>query len=380
MTFMQERIRNRVTEFFKPLKAIKLRQFGDREKKQTTSKVTVLKNDRNLFSRLVVVMKDRQVDLKEILTFSLGPVSYPLASAEGSMAKTNKASLLAAIESEMESKHLVLPDSHPQSTALMVDGMALLQSIQVSRIPATFGALSSMILKQLASLASHHQASRVDFVTDQYPPISIKNCERERRASSGHEILKIYSASQATPKQWKKFLSHGQNKEALTRFLDESWALEMMSDSTIQLEVYLCSGLNVHRFTWSEAGPPNVETVHDLQCDHEEADTRLILHAQHAARANHQHVIIKSPDTDVAVICINLQASISAALYFATGTKDKTRLLSVPVICENLGQNISSALIGLHSISGCDSTSSFYGKGKKKMLTVARRDPSHLEV
>lgn len=46
-----------------------------------------------------------------------------------------------------------------------------------------------------------------------------------------------------------------------------------------------------------------VETteVVELECDHEEADTRLLLHAKHASDHGFSVVVTKSPDTDVHV-------------------------------------------------------------------------------
>ena len=40
----------------------------------------------------------------------------------------------------------------------------------------------------------------------------------------------------------------------------------------------------------------------ELGCDHEEADTRLLLNAMHAAK-DHGRIIIQSPDTDALVLC-----------------------------------------------------------------------------
>ena len=44
-----------------------------------------------------------------------------------------------------------------------------------------------------------------------------------------------------------------------------------------------------------------VTEVEQLNSDHEEADTRMFLHAQHAS-AFTENTVIKSPDTDVFVI------------------------------------------------------------------------------
>ena len=39
-------------------------------------------------------------------------------------------------------------------------------------------------------------------------------------------------------------------------------------------------------------------------CNHEEADTRLILHARHCAKSGHRRLLIRSVDTDVVVLAI----------------------------------------------------------------------------
>ena len=75
-------------------------------------------------------------------------------------------------------------------------------------------------------------------------------------------------------------------------------------------------------------------TVPDLECDHEEADTSMILHAKHAQTNKRT---IWSPDTDVAVIALAnssvLQAQCqSLKLLFTTGRKDKARTLDLTVM------------------------------------------------
>ena len=84
--------------------------------------------------------------------------------------------------------------------------MALIQSIK--RVPETFGDFVESILTRILSSAVNLKSSRVDFVCDTYPDISIKNLERSERADAGSTI----------PRQFKKFLSVGKNKEALIEF------------------------------------------------------------------------------------------------------------------------------------------------------------------
>ena len=44
----------------------------------------------------------------------------------------------------------------------------------------------------------------------------------------------------------------------------------------------------------------------ELGCDHEEADTWLLLNAKHAAK-DHGRIIIQSPHTDALVLCVAFQ-------------------------------------------------------------------------
>ena len=41
-----------------------------------------------------------------------------------------------------------------------------------------------------------------------------------------------------------------------------------------------------------------------LSCTHEEADTRMVLHAKHAVDNNFEAVVINTPDTDVFIHAI----------------------------------------------------------------------------
>ena len=59
--------------------------------------------------------------------------------------------------------------------------------------------------------------------------------------------------------------------------------------------------------------------------DHEEADTRLLLHAIHAA-SGLTCIVFQSPDTDVLVLCCYLFSSLGCnELWFHIDTRDKTQ-------------------------------------------------------
>ncbi|XP_048853374.1 uncharacterized protein LOC125721594 isoform X1 [Brienomyrus brachyistius] len=179
--------------------------------------------------------------------------------------------------------------------------------------------------------------------------------------------VKIYGRDQKTPTQSKKFLSDGTNKEALAEFLYVMWRDADLTILGKDLHLYITHGDLCHCMAVTE-DLQTVSDVENLTCDHEECDTRLFFHAKHAAQ-EHQTVVIKSPDTDVAVIALSLQPDLPCRLYFFTGVGNKTRKVS-----SALGNSVCLALIGIHTFSGCDSTSAFYGKGKKShFLLLARK-------
>lgn len=118
-------------------------------------------------------------------------------------------------------------------------------------------------------------------------------------------------------------------------------------------------------------------------CSHEEADTRILLHAQHAAvhYTPDTDIIIRSPDTDVAILsCMLCFVFPNSKVFFKTGTKQHSRLIPMHSITARLGDDMCSSLVGLHAFTGCDSTSAFVGKGKQVAYKLILESPRHAET
>ena len=99
----------------------------------------------------------------------------------------------------------------------------------------------------------------------------------------------------------------------------------------------------------------------NLSSDHEEVDTRLLLHAKHAA-TTHRRIVIQSPDTDVVELAIAHFEDLSCQeLWFRTGVKDKQRFVPVHAIQHSLGQLLCKCLPSFHALTGI---------GKKKAWKV----------
>ena len=117
------------------------------------------------------------------MTYCLGDIPFPISNGLDSLVKTNKSALLSVLECEVKAVQNDCVKAVPVNSALMIDGIALLQSLK--NIPAMLEELAKKVLDKVISSAMSHKSTRVDFVTDTYPVVSIKGTERTRRTDSG---------------------------------------------------------------------------------------------------------------------------------------------------------------------------------------------------
>ena len=66
------------------------------------------------------------------------------------------------------------------------------------------------------------------------------------------------------------------------------------------------------------------EEIEELNSTQEEADTKIILHCLHIAATSPETstIIVRSPDTDVFVLLLNMTEEIQQKLLFDTGNKN----------------------------------------------------------
>ena len=105
-------------------------------------------------------------------------------------------------------------------------------------------------------------------------------------------------------------------------------------------------------------------TTDILESNQEEADTRLLLHAENASQ-DYPNIFINSPDTDVFILALPKCLSIDVHLYFLTVVKDKRRIIDIEAVADKAYQSIDlesceksmllDALVGYHCFTGCDS-------------------------
>ena len=259
--------------------------------KNSAGKETRLKMSRNLFARLLLVAKSRDGDMQNVLSYCLGAYPLSLASVNGSLLKTAKSKLADILESESGNPHVDKIDI-PNDSAL-VDAMAIVQCLKGNC--KTFGDFADSVFEFVIKLAQDCRAKRLDFVADHYPALSIKNTERTRRATQGVQRVHIYGQDQKIPKQWNKFLSSAENKESLEFFIKHWTSYRPQQFGSVSV---LCATSKdkcyIYHPSQNEDDPVRTDLFQVLDSNHEEADTRLLLHAKHAASTHDTLIIVVS--------------------------------------------------------------------------------------
>ena len=92
-----------------------------------------------------------------------------------------------------------------------------------------------------------------------------------------------------------------------------------------------------------------------LESTHEEADTRLVLHAVH--RQFHT-VVVFSGDTDILLLLVSHFRSMQCQyLWMKSGTSKKRRYISINAVFNKLPKSPAASLLAFHALDGCDTTS-----------------------
>ena len=125
-------------------------------------------------------------------------------------------------------------------------------------------------------------------------------------------------------------------------------------------------------------GRPTAD-IDALKSNHEEVDTRMFLHAAYAVRDSPTSaIVIKSPDSDVLVLCVSHFTGIGCnELWFRTSVTDHQRYIPVYYIQEKRGERLWQSVPAFHALTGCDSTSSLSRRETKKPWTILQGSAAH---
>ena len=226
---------------------------------------------------------------------------------DGFLRKSAKSELARKIEENVQSETLT---EMPKNTAeiksmVVIDFMAQAIKVPVKKAKIrTSGEFAQFLWKHFKYLGN--ECERIDIIFDLYLDSSIKHGGRQRRAKATAINVIISHSEQPIPVDIDKFWSSSENKIQLQQFFI-IWLKELYTREesvSLKQDVYLGGSHKEKLAGYFLIRKKEFEETRLLECNHEEADDRMMFHINHGIKvANYKRVIVSSSDTDV-YICL----------------------------------------------------------------------------
>ncbi|KAE8742548.1 hypothetical protein FOCC_FOCC011900 [Frankliniella occidentalis] len=353
LTFVKERLETGEKSLMDNIKQNKLPLPGTaglKKKSNAQVKMSTLKQDCSLFRRLYISTcnSKRQSDLDEFFKHENQP-EPPALSFGGEPSSCTKSDLIDCLIAASDD---ATSNTCPTVEAKIMDGPAIVHLLG-SQGSKTFteyldSVITRFVHKELESV------TRVDFVWDRYEPKSLKNFTRQKR---GDGVRTRVTLTTKVPKNWAQFLREASNKQELFNIIAAKVVTlggdgEKEVYSTVDRDVLTSSKRDV--------------TGCLAPCNHEEADTRIMIHVKDALVQGHHRIMIRTVDTDVVVLAVSCVQQLPGIqeLWVHIGTGSNQRFIAAHTIADSLGPAMSRGLPVFHAFTGCDQVSSFRGRSK----------------
>ena len=170
---------------------------------------------------------------------------------------------------------------------IIIDAAATVNMIKPG-VERTFAGYAGKSVLSFIEAQLRH-ADRVDIVWDKYIENSLKATTRSHR---GTGVRRRVTPTNQLPRNWSSFLRQDSNKRELFMFL---------ADFASSLEVH---GQVITTYGQDVRCTSPRETACLSPCTHEEADTRMFLHAADAVQQGDQKILLRTVDTDVLVLAV----------------------------------------------------------------------------
>ena len=148
--------------------------------------------------------------------------------------------------------------------------------------------------------------------------------------------------------KWSDFLSNGENKNDLMTLFGEYLKSNEAIEKANGLDVVFCGRRKIWNLGQEIGG-----------CNHEEADTKIPLFASQSSK----NAVAVAQDCDILVLLITAYATVKPTVKWKMKYAYNS-FADIESIYNHLGDEVSRCLIQYHALSGCDTTSFFYGLGK----------------
>ena len=268
-------------------------------------------NGEEMYLRLLAINAYKKVPLERVLAFENATVPLSLFCDNGKMVTTKKSDFLEKLEKLIQPESVVRTVS--EKDTFVFDGMAIIQMLQASASVAkpTYNDMASLFWKYI--LSASRGVQNIHVVFDRYIENSLKLQTREKRGEDLSRSTPAHIQGKMNIPDWKSSLASSRFKRELTnlytKHLTEN-CHELLSDSQ---HVYVSGGFDDKALKVSS---DLVEFVEQLRSNHEEADTRILLHVAYQASYGAKRAVVASPDTDVLVLLVHHFRSIGIEEIF----------------------------------------------------------------
>jgi hypothetical protein len=277
----------------------------------------------NIFLRLLLIGQRRQIDLESLFSYELCSVPPSLIDEHGCLRKGNKSMLV---------KRLSVVDISPAAAEILIVDISQL----FYQIVWPHGGTASDLIASIQGRLNGYASIQKIIVFDKYNDVSAKDHERFRRAG---DFGVDYDLSIASPLPKRDAIMKSKsNKKRLAGVLG----------------------------TFNLGDNATMETKDDGAYDHDEADITMVSYVLESARNGKKVIRVLSDDTDVFILLVywiyreHLESKVQMERWDGT-------VLDINSTCINLGPKCLQ-LLGMHALTGCDTTSYPYGKGKTTAL------------
>ena len=268
-------------------------------------------------------------------------------SDDGTLHNCQKSQLIDILESLV-----TILDTEPEADIVIIDSSTFC-NILPPRASKSFG---DYIRQDLIPIVESYgnKFQRTHMVFDVYREDSLKSEERDKR---GNGTRKRVTGNSKVPTNWRSFLRNDCNKTELFHFIADK-----ISETQTRNPVIVTkddTALSNHDVSLAEVSP----------CSHEEADTRIFVHARQAAVEGYTTLMIKANDIDVVVVAYSCHA-ISVGTWLRENvdclrTRDFITMDPCPRDCLTNWTREDPRDAIFYAFTGCDVVSVFRGKGKK---------------